>query len=140
MLTQLPPWQRPTPSHGALVGCSYIKRYSVVFWHGVRGTNTKAEVMALLGLLWFKHFVYIPFIHIHGNSNVIMQHLNESAKISNPLVLGWLMRIKQLWTLLKNSTINRVHREKNMIGDELSKMGLNMFFRQDALNYYYGPE
>lgn len=47
-----------------------------------------------------------------------------SAKITNPLVLGWLAQIELSWMELNNSTIRHIDREQNMIADELSKKGL----------------
>lgn len=66
------------------------------FYQGGRSTNIKAEVMALWGLLWFTTFLDVPLIHINGDLKVIIDHIMGSAKITNPLVLGWLARIELL--------------------------------------------
>lgn len=67
-----------------------------IFWHGGKGTNNKAEVMALAGLLIFCDYLNIHDMQIFGDSKVIIDHVRfiHSIKIHN--LLGWLSRIDSI--------------------------------------------
>ena len=70
-----------------------------IHWNAGSGTNTKAEAMALWGLLWFTNFFNIHDIHIYGDSKIIIDQENGCANINNPPLLGWLGRIDLLRNL-----------------------------------------
>lgn len=96
----------------------------MIHWNGGSGTNTRAEEMALWGLLWFTNFLNIPDIHIYGDSKIIINKVKGSANTNNPSLFGWLGRIGLLWNQLNNSTIIRIGREKKKAVDDISKRGL----------------
>lgn len=86
--------------------------------------NARAEEMTLWGLLWFTHFHNIPDIHIFGDSKIIVDHVKGCANIKQQLLLRWLWKIDNQWTLFNNSSIMHIIREYNQQADELSKRGL----------------
>lgn len=52
---------------GAWIMISLYSYYKC-FLHGYNGTNTRAEILALLGVLWFTRTKLIQHIHIYGDS------------------------------------------------------------------------
>jgi len=115
--------QRNTCGCGFWISISNKLAYKT-HWYGGSGTNTKAEAMALWGLLCFTNFLGIPAIHIYGDSKIIIDQIMGRANINNPLLLGWLGRIGLLWNQLNNSTIMHIGREQNKEVDEILKRGL----------------
>jgi len=67
-------------------------------WNASMGSNNKAEALAVWGILWLTSFLNIPDIHIYGDSNIIMYHVNGKAHIKQSTLLGWLREIENLWT------------------------------------------
>jgi len=94
------------------------------YWNGEEGTNNKAEVMALYGLLMFSIFLNIESLQIYGDSKIIIDHINAKLSIKNHYMSGWMNGIESLWKRRKYYTINHVNRSHNTQVDELSKKGL----------------
>lgn len=84
----------------------------------------KAEAVAIWGLLWFSNFLNIPFLHVHGDSKIIIDHVLGKVSIRTPFLQGWMKRIEILWKLLNNFTIQHIGRSQNMQADSLSKKGM----------------
>lgn len=95
-----------------------------VHWGAGRGTNMKAEAMALWGLLWFVSFLCIPSIHIYGDSQSIINHVRGITNIRQPHLQGWLKQIMNLWKTFRHISIQCIGREYNHNADKMSKMGL----------------
>jgi len=64
--------QRNTYGCGFWIAISTDLSYRV-YWNGGSNTNTRAEAMALWGLLSFHNFLGIPHIHIYGDSKIIIE-------------------------------------------------------------------
>lgn len=95
-----------------------------VHWGVGLGTNTKAEVMALWGLLWFTHFLDIQTIHVFGDSKVVIDYVGEKATIHKSSLQCWLKQIKTIWRSLKQYSIQHICKNLNMEVDRLSKLGV----------------
>lgn len=95
-----------------------------IFWNGGKGTNNKAEAMALHGLLILCSFMDIGPINVYGDSKIIIDHVNGKLKISNDNLSGWLNRIASLW---KSATFPIVHtkQNQNVHANALSKKGMH---------------
>lgn len=104
-------------------GCQYK-----LFWNGGSGTNMKAEVMALWGLLWWASYLCADKIWIVGDSKVLIDHLNHKENINPGTLSHWLRRIDRLRSVFAAISFHHIYREKNVIADGLSKQGLNANF------------
>lgn len=80
--------------------------------------------MALAGLLQFSSFLNIQIFQIYGDSKIIIEQVLGKLSIKNPLLAGWMNRIKVLWNSKKDYSINHVDRSQNSRADKLSKKGL----------------
>lgn len=61
-----------------------------LFWFGGSGTNTRAEVIALWGLMWFSNHLCVDRVLIYGDSKVLVDHLNQVASINQTLLSSWI--------------------------------------------------
>ena len=116
-------------SQNSLCGCGVWLRISTgchykLFWNGGFGTNMKAEIMALWGLMWWASFLGEEHIWIVGDSKVLIDHLNHNAIISLGTLSHWLRRIEILKTAFTGINSQHIYREKNTVADYLSKQGL----------------
>lgn len=96
-----------------------------LYWNGSPGTNSKAEIMALAGLIYFSDFLGIQNLHIYGDSKVTIDHVQSRNSIKNIHLSGWLSWIEKLWHKRKDFSISHIGREKNSKADALSKLGLS---------------
>ena len=84
----------------------------------------RAETLALWGLMWFAHHLYIESIQIYGDSQVLIDHINKGNQLSQSNLEGWLARIKRLERNLSKIYFTHVYKVKNIEADRLSKKGL----------------
>lgn len=96
-----------------------------IHWNGGAGTNNKAEVMALVGLLSICDFLGLQKLHIFGDSKVIIEHALSKHTIRNIHLSGWLNRVEAMWSTRKDSTISHITKNKNQRANALSKQGLS---------------
>lgn len=104
-----------------------------LWWNGGSGSNTKAEAMALWGLLWFNLHKNISSLNIYGESMTLIDGIKGTTGFFPPFLLGWLRRIKHSLGFLLSYTISHVYRECNRMVDNLSKDALN---RSSGLLHY----
>lgn len=84
--------------HDGICGCGVLiianeKNHYLIHWNGGRGSNSKAEVMALAGLLSFCLFLNLQSVSIFGDSRVLVDYVLGKNKILKPQLVGWLDRI-----------------------------------------------
>lgn len=108
---------------GVFISFSKDHHFSI-FWNGGRGTNNKAEVMTLHGLLFFYSFMEFGPLKVYGDSKAIIDHVNGLQKITKDNLTGWLHRITSLWDSV-SFPIAHIKRNQNVQADALSKQGLN---------------
>lgn len=97
-----------------------------LFWNGGSGSNSKAEAMALAGLLHFCLFLNLQGVSIFDDSKVLVDSLNGKVFIRNPQLLGWIERINFFWNRSEGASICHIKRDLNHVADGLSKKGLRM--------------
>lgn len=97
-----------------------------LFWNGGSGSNSKAEAMALAGLLHFCLFLDLQDVSIFGDSKVLVYGICGKNNIRNPQLSGWIERINFLWNNSKGVSICHIKRDFNQVADDLSKNGLRV--------------
>lgn len=110
-------------------GCGFLIMVNENFhfsihWNGGKGSNSKAEVMAVVGLLKFCLFLDIQDVTVFGDSKVMVDFVSRKNHILISHLAGWLDRIQFFWECLAGGSIHRISRDKNSQADSLSKMGL----------------
>lgn len=82
-------------------------------WNGGKGTNSKAEAMALEGLLKLYIFLNIHDVSVFGDSKVMVDFVSGKNHISMPHLVGWTNRINFYWGSLQGGSIHHICREVN---------------------------
>ena len=72
-----------------------------IYWNGGPGTNNKAEVMALIGLLSVSAFLGLQKLHIFGDSKLTIDHVLSKHIIKN--THRWLNRLGAMWSSSKDT-------------------------------------
>lgn len=103
-----------------------------IHWNGGRGSNSKAEAMALTGLLNFCLFLNLKHVSIFGDSKVMVDYIFGKNHIAVPHLIGWMGRIRFFWDSMIRGSIHHIRRDKNYLADSLSKTGL-----QDATGFWF---
>lgn len=98
-------------------GCGFLimtneNTHFSIHWNRGIGSNSKAEAMALAGLLKFCLFLDLQQISVFGDSKVMVDFVSRKNLILVPHLIGWMDRI------------SHICRDKNMQADSLSKLGL----------------
>lgn len=114
---------------GALMIINPLCHYKI-HWYGGHRSNTRAEIMALLGLLWLTKQLYIDKIWIFGDSKVLIDHMNNLNSMSTGHLTTWMDRIQEIPRNFSHIIFKHIYREKNNIADRLSKKGLHGTFRE----------
>jgi len=115
--------QRGSCACGVFISMSEDLHFSI-YWNGGCASNNKAEAMALVGLLRFNSFLNRQMLQIYGDSKNIIDQASGKLINKNPMLTGWINRIKMLWNNNPVFTINHVDRALNSRMDILSKRGL----------------
>lgn len=126
-------------SHHSICGCGAWLLVSPdchykIFWNGGVGTNTKAEVLALWGLLWFANHLYMDKIWIIGDSKVLIDHMNHKDVINLGSMVHSLEKINLLKSTFSEISFHHVYREKNDIADRLSKKMLKAILEKCTIS------
>lgn len=95
-----------------------------LFWYGGLGTNTRAEVIALWGLMWFANHLCVENVSYYDDSKDLIDHLNQVGSINQPHLSSWIHRIDILRKMFLAISFSHIYREKNSQVDHLSKLGL----------------
>ena len=89
-------------------------------------TNTRAELLALWDLLLFADAIGLPFLHIFGDSVVVINWENNKSALSAINLVYWCTNISKLKDIFLFLVFQHVYREHNMRADKLSKEALTM--------------
>ena len=114
---------------GGQCGCGVsisVNENCLIYWNGGRGSNSKAEAMALVGLIHFCLFINLQDVSIFGDSKVMVDGVIGKSIIRKPQLYGWIDRIKFLWNKSKGVSIHHIKRDLNQRADDLSKRGLQV--------------
>ena len=94
------------------------------YWNGGYGSNTRAECIALWGLIWVASNLYVDSLWVFGDSKILIDHMNNKSNLNPRLVTHWIDRIHVLKENFSFISFCHVYREKNEEVDRLSKIGL----------------
>jgi len=110
---------------GAQIDVSTSLRYKFYLCGG-EGTNSRAEVLALWGLLYCARWLDIDSIHIFGDSRVVIEWINRKATFAPPYLQKRMHRILVLMNAFLRISFNHIYREHNYSADLLSKKGIRV--------------
>ena len=90
------------------------------------GTNTKSELLALWGLLFFAILKNLLALQVRGASTVIIdwvlgKHVIHSVELEN-----WLCRVKDIFKHFISLSFQHVYREYNALAHDLSKRAIGL--------------
>ena len=88
------------------------------------GSNTKAELLALWGLLYFAKIKEILPVTVFGDSEVIMDWARGSHDLHTIQLLHWIRRTKELIDFFQHSSFSHIYREHNSEANILSKQAI----------------
>lgn len=91
-------------------------------WGGGKGTNIRAEMMALWGMLWFTNFLNIHTLNIFGDSQSIINHVLGKSFIQQTHLQGWLNNINYLMGTFQRISIQHIRRAHKSTIDAMSKI------------------
>ena len=87
-------------------------------------TNTRAELLALWASLRVAKDIGLPYLHIFGDSSVIINWAKGVSTLYMVNLEAWCENSKLLMTSFTRVDISHVYREHNTRADTLSKEGL----------------
>ena len=89
-------------------------------------TNMRAELLARWALLSIAKDIGFPYLHIFGDSSVIINWAKEESTLAIVNLEAWCNNTKNLFSSFTSMDFSHVYREYNMSSDSLSKDGLLM--------------
>jgi len=95
-----------------------------IHWYEGMGTNTRAELVALWGLLLFIAEKQVSVIHIYGDLKTIVDGFSDRSHFNLLELRYWRMCTSELLSIFQDYNIQQIFRESNSMVDLLSKHGL----------------
>jgi ribonuclease HI len=92
------------------------------------GTNTKAELLGLMGLPLLASCWSISHLHVLGDSRVIIDWISKKTKLHSIHIDSWKDRVMGLSTLFADISFHHLPRSRNREADALSKRALKEEF------------
>ena len=89
-------------------------------------TNNRAELLALWASLYIAKDIGLPYLHIFGNSSVIIKWARDECTLAMVNLETWCINTRKLKSLFTFVDFSHVFREHNKRVDTLSKEGINM--------------
>ena len=114
-------------STGGVGVCIWINEqhyFSIILGYGYN-TNTRAELLALWALLYIAKDNRLPYLHVFGDSSVIINWEKGESTLDMVNLEAWCNNTKKLISSFTYVDFNHVYREYNKRADTLSKAGLN---------------
>lgn len=90
-----------------------------------KGTNTKSELLALWGLLYFASMKKIKDLQVLGDSKVIIDWALDKHNIHILELDPWLVRVKSLVSQFRELKFLHIYRAYNMEAVDLSKKAIS---------------
>ena len=109
-------------------GCIWIndQHYISIKLGCGHSTNTRAKLLALWALLYIAKDIGLPYLHVFGDSSVIINWAKEKSTLAIVNLEAWCDNTKKLISSFTFVDFSHVYREYNMTADTLSKEGLHM--------------
>lgn len=130
--------QRGAGGAGGLLIISHLEYYELSFNSG-KGSNTRAELLALGGLLFFTRHLNLTNLQVYGDSSAVVNWARGLHSLRVASLGHWLQRIRLLMGMFTNLDFHHTSRQFNQRADILSKKGLRQ--KEGILNYIHfdGP-
>ena len=90
------------------------------------GTNTRSELLALWGLLYFASKRNIYDMQVMGDSRKIVDWALGIHNIHSMELYHWSSRVKGLFCLFNILHFHHIYREYNSLADDLSKRDIGL--------------
>ena len=103
-------------------------------------TNTRAELLALWASLWVPKDIGLPYLHIFGDSSVIINWEKKESTLDMVNLEAWCFNTRILMSSFMWVDLSHVYREHNRRADILSKEGLHMTSGHLILTEFLGNE
>ena len=89
-------------------------------------TNMRAKLLALWDLLSIAKDIGFPYLHIFGDSSVIINWAKDESTLAIVNLEAWCNNTKKMISSFTSVDFSHVYREYNMRADLLSKDGMLM--------------
>ena len=99
--------------------------------------NTRAELLALLALMFFSKEIGISTLHVYGDSFVIINWENEKEALSSLDLDAWCLNVFKLKAHFLTLDFQHVYREHNEWAYSLSKEVLPVAIGLLSFTKYY---
>lgn len=99
-------------------------RFYHFWWEGGRGTNNKANIIALWGILSCSRWLGLEIVHIYGDAEGIIEWVKGRSLFSPTILSNWMSHIRNFADSFQNISFGHIYREQNQIEDLLSKRGI----------------
>ena len=103
-------------------------------------TNTRAELLALWASLRVAKDIGLPYLHIFGDSSVIINWAKRESTLDMVNLEAWCLNTRILMSSFMWVDLSHVYREHNRKVDILSKEGLHLAAGHLLLTEYFGNE
>ena len=90
------------------------------------GTNNFAKLSVIRLLLWLASKYHINYLHIFGDSQIVIRWVNEDNRIYAIQLIPLLDETLRLKILVNNVYIKHIYRERNIEADSLAKEGIDL--------------
>ena len=110
---------------GVLLAISKVHSFHIKLGCG-SSTNTKPELLALWVLLYWANFFGIPYLHIFGDSSIIINWALGMASLSYLVLDNWCETIRQMMPKFLSLEFQHVYIEHNQTAGGFSKEALDM--------------
>lgn len=90
------------------------------------GMNTKSELLALWGLLFFAIHKKFLALQVRGDSKAIIDWALNKHEIHSVELEHWLSRVKDLFRQFSYLSFQHVYSEYNALADDLSKRAISL--------------
>ena len=103
-------------------------------------TNTRAELLALWASLWVAKDIGLPYLHIFGDSSVIINWAKKESTLDMVNLEAWCYNTRILMSSFTWVDFSHVYREHNKWANILSKEGLHLAPGHLLLTESFGNE
>ena len=101
-----------------------------------KSTNTRVELLALWGLLYFAEGMGLPELQVYVDSKIISDWINDVVVLSVLELDYWCSRVKSLRLSFNSFSFQHTYREHNHIADGILKDAIYLSCGQLSLQKF----